>query len=193
MSIKRLSLSEPTKILELPMPMPSKKQSPKKQPLTTSADLEALKVGLDNLSYMDKLFLVWISSMQQQCANAEARTTICQQMNDIFPDLSGIGSYLSGETTTLNLGIDLNPQTFEPYYTLLKRTRIYRLFVLSVSGVLATGIGAKYALRKWTHYIETRKSTPQQEKMEKTILHTKDIKSAKKLISKSNSKRKSKK
>jgi hypothetical protein len=193
MSTKRLSLTEPTKKLELPMPY--KKESPKKESPIVNVDLEGLKVGLDNLPYVDKLFLVWISSVQQQCVQAEFKESmICQRMADFFPDLSGVGSYLSGETKSLNIGTDLTPQTFELYYTLLKRTRLYRLFVLSVSGVLAAGVGAKYALRKWTNYIETRKSTPQQEKTEKSILRTKDVKSAERLISspKSNPKPKSK-
>lgn len=199
MSTKRLSLAEPTKKLELPMPYKKespKKESPKKESSAMNVELEGLKVGLDNLPYIDKLFLVWISSVQQQCVQAEFKeSTICQRMADFFPDLSGVGSYLSGETKSLNIGTDLTPQTFEPYYTLLKRTRLYRLFVLSVSGVLAAGIGAKYALRKWTNYLEKRKSTPRQERMEKSILRTKNVKSAKKLIikSKSKSKHKSKK
>jgi hypothetical protein len=66
--------------------------------------------------------------------------------------------------------VEDTPQNFERQYAILQRTRLYRLFVVAVGSLIAAGFGVKYAIRKWTEYMEKRKGTPSQRSLEQKVL-----------------------
>lgn len=133
----------------------------------------------DNLPYMDQLFLIWIGSLQSQCKTPSVSSNVlCQKLAELLPDMTSLALYLYG--THKSIDVKDSPEDFTRHYEILKRTRMYRLFVVSVGSLLAAGLGVKYAIRKWTEYMEKRKGTPEQRKLENQVV--KQPSDAKKLL-----------
>ena len=136
---------------------------------------KTLKEAVDGLPFLDQLFLSWVGSLQQQCNDQTDPRKIlppfqalCKKMNTVFPDMTGFASYLSKKTDFIT--VKETPEDFAEHYAVLQRTRLYRLFITSIGALIAAGLGVKYAVRKWTEYIEKRKGTPSQRKLETQVL-----------------------
>lgn len=93
---------------------------------------------------------------------------LCQKITNVFPDMIGLASYLSKKTNYIP--VNETSKDFEYQYSILQRTRLYRLFTVAVGALISAGFGVKYAIRKWTSYIEKRKGTPSQRNLEQNVL-----------------------
>ena len=112
---------------------------------------------------------------------------LCRTVKEQFPDFTGIAVYLSrGGINNLPSGLSFDDVgrkiNLSDYTEILRRTRLFRLFVLSVGGLLMLGLSVKYALRQWTKYLAHRKKSPAQVRAEKRIVQQRNPRRAAKWI-----------